>query len=203
MVHDSIHPALARREAKGCKRRRGGGPTRQRQRQKQKRFGPARSPVGPQRHACVDHAVLGGPAARSALWPPFSAHVQSIPLAWCTHPPTAAPPQPRARLCQRPHPHPHLLHPAPTDKPTTSESGHLPTTLPFQTTSHHHHCDPSPDPAGIFGSPSPLLTSIFLRLTETCTVHAATAPPQRNETKASERRHRPATTEEEVRLESA
>ena len=147
--------------------------------------------------------LLGGPAARSALWPPFSAHVQSIPLAWCTHPPTAAPPQPRARLCQRPHPHPHLLHPAPTDKPTTSESGHLPTTLPFQTTSHHHHCDPSPDPAGIFGSPSPLLTSIFLRLTETCNVHAATAPPQRNETKASERRHRPATTEEEVRLESA
>ena len=151
---------------------------------------------GPQRHACVDHAVLGGPAARSAVWPPF----RPRPIHW--HPqsePTAHPTRPLQRL---PNPEPgcasartrtFCIQRQPTNQPPP-RAVTWPTTLPFQTTSHHHHCDP-PRPCGNLRlSHPPRAAHQHLFTTDgTCNVHAATAPPQRNETKASERRHRPAT----------
>ncbi len=166
---------------------------------------------GPQQHACVDHACWVAPphavpcVARVApILRPRPIHRRPLRTHRATaHPPTAAPPQPRARARLRPAPAPapfafqrqptHQPPPRAVTCPRPSRfKPHLTTTTATR-----------PDPAGIFGSPSPLLTGIVLRLTETCNVHAATAPPQRNETKASERRHRPATREEEVSLESA
>lgn len=159
---------------------------------------------GPQRHACVDHAVLGGPAARSAaVCGPHSTHVQSTG----TH--NQNPQHTRPAHCSA-SPTPSQVAPAPAPAPFASSANQQTNHLRERSLAHDppvsNHISPPPlRPAPTLREssalpPPPRAAQQHLFTTDgTCNVHAATAPPQRNETKASVRRHRPATREEEVR----